>query len=89
MGFTNTADVLEDLAHNMCYLFGRATKAVSRCPPAHYADPVCARARSYLSHLFDPSHEDDEITVSGSSGRVPNFSGVDIHPDVKDVMFYI
>jgi len=90
-GFTNTADVLEDLTHNMCYLFGRATKAVSRCPPAYYADLVCARARTYLSHLFDPTHEDaeTETTVSGASGKTPNFSGVDIHPNVKDVMFYI
>lgn len=88
-GSGNTADVLEDLTHNMCYLFGRATKAVSRCPPAYYADLVCARARSYLSHLFDPSHEDAETTVSGASGRAPNFSAVDIHADVKDVMFYI
>ena len=39
----------------MCYLFGRATKAVSICPPAYYADLVCERARCYLSNLFDAS----------------------------------
>ena len=31
--FQNIADIVEDLTHNMCYLFGRATKAVSLCPP--------------------------------------------------------
>jgi len=53
--FANAADVLEDLTHNMCYMFGRATKAVSICPAAYYADLVCERARCYLSGLFDPS----------------------------------
>jgi len=51
--FQNAADALEDLTHNMCYLFGRATKAVSICPPAYYADLVCESARCYLSRLFD------------------------------------
>ncbi|KAF5576968.1 eukaryotic translation initiation factor 2C 2 [Fusarium pseudocircinatum] len=36
--FQSTADIVEDITHNMCYLFGRATKAVSLCPPAYYAD---------------------------------------------------
>lgn len=39
--FVNAADVLLDLTHRLCYLFGRATKAVSICPPAYYADLVC------------------------------------------------
>jgi len=34
----NAADALEDLTHNMCHLFGRATKAVSLCPPAYSDD---------------------------------------------------
>lgn len=49
------ADELQTLTHKMCYLFGRATKAVSVCPPAYYADLVCTRARCYLSDLFDPT----------------------------------
>lgn len=51
----NVADVLEDLTHSMYYLCGRATKAVSICPPAYYADIICERARCYLSDLFDMS----------------------------------
>ena len=53
--FPNAADTLEDLTHNMCYLFSRATKAVSICPPAYYADLACERARCYLQGQFDPS----------------------------------
>ncbi|KAI0481304.1 RNA interference and gene silencing protein [Xylariaceae sp. FL0804] len=60
------ADSLEDLTHNLCYLFGRATKAVSVCPPAYYADLVCERARCYLSGLYDPATP-DATSVAGTS----------------------
>lgn len=43
------ANRLEDLTHKMCYLFRQATKAVSVCPPAYYANLVCERAQCYLS----------------------------------------
>ncbi|KAJ5560595.1 hypothetical protein N7513_002994 [Penicillium frequentans] len=75
----------------MCYLFGRATKAVSVCPPAYYADLVCTRARCYLSDLFDPSMASTpEASVAGTEGRgQPDFENVIVHPNVKDTMFYI
>ena len=90
--FRNAADVLESLTHNICYLFGRATKPVSVCPPAYYADLVCERARCYLSSVFDPT---PEATPSGSlasgaaGGKVAENSDVRIHENVKDSMFYI
>jgi eukaryotic translation initiation factor 2C len=46
------ADALEQLSYSICYLFGRATKAVSVCPLAYYADLVCERARCYLAQVF-------------------------------------
>ncbi|KAG7008143.1 protein argonaute-3 [Physcia stellaris] len=46
------ADLLQNLTFNMCYLFGRATKAISVCPPAYLADLACTRARSYLHDQF-------------------------------------
>jgi len=92
--FTSAADALEDLTHNMCYLFGRATKAVSICPPAYYADLVCTRARCYLSGLFDPSPlSSPDASTTGTStadpSRDPDPSLVTIHPNVKDAMFYV
>jgi eukaryotic translation initiation factor 2C len=39
--------------YNMCYLFGRAIKAVSICPTVYYIDLDCERVRCYLSKLFD------------------------------------
>lgn len=89
----NAADALEDLTHNMCYLFGRATKAVSVCPPAYYADLVCERARCYLSRLFDPSPvASPEPSIAGGVGggiQGAYSSLVSIHERIRDTMFYI
>jgi eukaryotic translation initiation factor 2C len=85
--FKNAADVLENLTHNMCYLFGRATKAVSLCPPAYYADLACDRSRCYISELIDASPVGSQAgSVAGTGAEAPT---VRIHPDVKDTMFYI
>jgi hypothetical protein len=94
--FQNAADALEDLTHNMCYLFGRATKAVSICPPAYYADLVCERARCYLSRLFDssPGATPGGSVSEGGGGGVGDEPDLDenhvrIHENVRDSMFYI
>ncbi|KIW93025.1 uncharacterized protein Z519_06874 [Cladophialophora bantiana CBS 173.52] len=79
--FTNAADALEDLTHNMCYLFGRCTRAVSLCPPAYYADLVCDRARLYLSEVFEPSSEKESPPISQNM--------VTTHPRVANSMFFI
>ncbi|KKA19108.1 Qde2-like protein [Rasamsonia emersonii CBS 393.64] len=90
--FLNAADILEDLTHRLCYLFGRATKAVSICPPAYYADLVCERARCYLSHVFDATPEQTPASsVIEGEGReqTPDFKDVRIHQNVRNAMFYI
>jgi eukaryotic translation initiation factor 2C len=97
--FHNAADALEDLTHNMCYLFGRATKAVSICPAAYYADLVCERARCYLSRLFDATPGATpaaSVVEGGGGGRGGAGAGpeadpndVRIHDNVRDTMFYI
>ena len=85
----NPADALEELTHNMCHLFGRATKAVSLCPPAYYADLLCTRLRCYLSDQFDPS--DSLATQSVASGATPQTTNFDIEvaENIRDSMFYI
>jgi eukaryotic translation initiation factor 2C len=92
--FQNAADALEDLTHNMCYLFGRATKAVSICPAAYYADLVCERARCYLSRLFDATPgatPAGSVMEGGGAGVGPGADSDDvrIHENVRDTMFYI
>ncbi|CAN9164259.1 unnamed protein product [Alternaria alternata] len=92
--FSNIADIVEDLTHNMCYLFGRATKAVSLCPPAYYADLACERARCYLANLFDTPTPSGAPSMAGTSaaggaGQDPSAADVQIHPRIRDTMFYI
>jgi eukaryotic translation initiation factor 2C len=91
--YQNIADIVEDLTHNMCYLFGRATKAVSLCPPAYYADLACERARCYLANFFDtPSASAAPSTAGGETAArdaKPSAEDVQIHPTLKDTMFYI
>lgn len=60
------ADLLEELTHSLCYVYGRATKAVSVATPAYYADIVCERARCYLNRLFDDSFSSDGKSTTGS-----------------------
>jgi len=92
-GFQTKADMIEDLTHNMCYMYGRATKAVSICPPAYYADLVCERARRYLTRLFDESNTPEASVASGKEGKKPEAdasqSEVTIHDKLKNTMFYI
>lgn len=90
----NHADVLEEMTHHLCYLFGRATKAVSIVPPAYYADLVCERARCYLSRFFDGSSVGGSDTASqgsggGGMGERPAAGMVRVHERIRDTMFYI
>lgn len=81
------ADELEKLTHEMCYLFGRATKAISICPPAYYADIVCERARLHRPHHFDI--DDNQSQASGSRADESAVGSVAIHDNLKDSMYYI
>ncbi|KAG4034145.1 hypothetical protein MFRU_003g01200 [Monilinia fructicola] len=87
-----SADALEELTHNMCHLFGRATKAVSLCPPAYYADLLCTRMRAYLADHYDP--QSGSTTPDPGAGPTPaanavNQGRVTAHPDIQDSMFWI
>ncbi|CAJ2501891.1 Uu.00g047440.m01.CDS01 [Anthostomella pinea] len=95
-GCRNAADALEDMTQSLCYVFGRATKAVSICTPAYYADIACERARCYLSGLFDASsvNASPDPSVAGSAtGAQPvvgaSEEGVEIQRRLRETMFYI
>ncbi|KAI1095581.1 Piwi-domain-containing protein [Rostrohypoxylon terebratum] len=81
---TGAADGLQTLTHEMCYLFGRATKAVSICPPAYYADIICTRQRVYMHEAFERSNT--QSVATSVAGGVP-FK--DVHPRLRDTMYYI
>lgn len=51
-------DRIEHITHAFCYNYARATKGVSYCGPAYYADRLCDRGRAYISDWLigrDPS----------------------------------
>lgn len=79
------ADGLEKLTHDLCYLYGRATKAVSICPPAYYADIVCTRARVHMDALFDAGSAGSEV----SSNAAQTIMQRTAHERLKDSMYYI
>ncbi|KAL8642528.1 MAG: hypothetical protein Q9228_000792 [Teloschistes exilis] len=82
------ADDLEALTHNLCYLYGRATKAVSLCPPAYYADLLCERGRMYLYREFNARDNQTQTTEPKFDwNRAPWLR--DVHKNVENTMFYI
>ncbi|OTB13349.1 hypothetical protein K445DRAFT_168285 [Daldinia sp. EC12] len=80
---TEAANALEALTHEMCYLFGRATKAVSICPPAYYADIVCTRQRLYLDDYFERA---EALSTTSSQTTVV---APEIHRNLANTMYYI
>lgn len=83
---TKASDELERLTHELCYLYGRATKAVSICPPAYYADIVCERARAHRPEWFEQKDADSQ---TGATGGGPSTVGRDVHVNLRDSMYYI
>ncbi|OQN96095.1 hypothetical protein B0A48_18341 [Cryoendolithus antarcticus] len=90
-GQAGAADALEKMTHGLCYLFSRATSAVSICPPAYYADLVCERARCYLSQHFAPSSGSATPASESSGSASVSTAGreVALHDAIKHRMFYI
>ncbi|KAL1394200.1 putative RNA interference and gene silencing protein [Phyllosticta capitalensis] len=82
----NVSDVLEKMTQQLCYVFARATKAVSYCPPAYYADIACERARCYLSDLFESSSAGSNVEGQGAGAREDD---IKVHDKLKDTMFYM
>ncbi|KAI5309807.1 hypothetical protein KEM55_002361, partial [Ascosphaera atra] len=80
--YSNLQDVVESFNLSLCYIYGRATKAVSLCTPAKYADMACERARCYLSYLFSGSQPPPANLAAHLAGVTP-------HGNIKDTMFYL
>ncbi|KAI1386230.1 Piwi-domain-containing protein [Hypoxylon trugodes] len=90
----NISDELQELTQSMSYVFGRATKAVSYCTPAYYADILCERSRRYLKDEFETPGNSTAPSTAGSAaapGAIGTTSQVPvtIHPRLRDSMFYI
>lgn len=80
-----TADALEQFTHHLCYLFNRATKAVSICPPAYYADLLCERGRAYLFNTLSENTPSD-YSVKGDSNTRERCG---VHARLQDTTWYV
>ena len=87
----STQDIVEEMCHHMAYLYPRATKAVSLCPPAKLADMACDRARSYLKAYYEPDASQTASQASGATSNPLNDQRnlINIHERLRDTMFYI
>ncbi|KAJ4984158.1 eukaryotic translation initiation factor 2C 3 [Stagonosporopsis vannaccii] len=74
------ADQLQSLTHSLCYTFARATRAVSICPPAYYADLLCERGRSYLHGV---------LKGDGSTAFAQTTWRKDVAPPLIETMYYL
>ncbi|KAH7175582.1 ribonuclease H-like domain-containing protein [Dactylonectria macrodidyma] len=86
---SEAANELEKFTHELCYLFSRATKAVSICPPAYYADIVCTRARVHRPEYFEISDVESVVTAGPASSISSSSSGKQVHENLRDSMYYI
>ncbi|KAK6532444.1 hypothetical protein TWF281_006632 [Arthrobotrys megalospora] len=88
IGFS--ADKLQNLTHNLCYLFGRATKGVSIVPPAYYADLACDRGRFYIHPLLTGSEPGSRhFSLAQAEKKAKEYFRDGIHEDLRRSMWYI
>lgn len=81
-----TADEIQTITYKLCYTFARCTRSVSMVPAAYYSHLLAFRARFF--------QVDGSETASISSGSSYDTVDVDmrmleIHNDLKQVMFYV
>jgi len=84
------ANKLQALTHNICYLFGRATKGVSIVSPAYYADLACDRGRFYIHPLLSGTEQNGkDMTEDQVKAKAREYFREGIATELKKVMWYI
>ena len=68
-------DVLQDLTYRLCFLYCRATRSVSVCPPAYYAHLVATRARFHVQAAESEQSKHGDRSYEGVIGGM---AGLDI-----------
>ncbi|KAJ7672569.1 argonaute-like protein, partial [Mycena polygramma] len=92
IGFS--ADGLQQLTNAVSYMFARATKAVSLCSPAYYADLCCERGRCYLHKLLQGISSSGSTATSNSDEAIMKEAIALWHNGVqgaalKNTMYYL
>ncbi|TPX33837.1 hypothetical protein SmJEL517_g03304 [Synchytrium microbalum] len=77
-----SADGLQELTYRLCYLYCRATRAVSVCPPAYYAHLLAARARFHFDENGSSEGNDRVVSAAEYSFRT-------VKPDLARLMYFL
>lgn len=87
------ANLIAQITHNMCYLFGRSTGSVSICPAVYYADLACSRARCFLMGLYNNTERPSPAVLYSEAAMEQWLTGLqsklDLLRSVENSMFYI
>ncbi|KAI7870721.1 Piwi domain-containing protein [Spinellus fusiger] len=81
-----TPDTLQELTYRLCYIFGRATRAVSIVPAAYYADLVATRARF---HRRGENWSDTDAASESIDSEAQMASFAVVKPELQKVMYFM
>ncbi|KAJ1989795.1 hypothetical protein H4R33_001936 [Dimargaris cristalligena] len=82
-----TADDLQQLTNQLCYLYPRCTRSVSLCPPAYFADLLASRARFHRGSRSD--FEDNPTLVTPTTGHRDDIQLVPVMLGLKEVLYFM
>ncbi|TVY43663.1 Protein argonaute [Lachnellula occidentalis] len=84
-----TADELQGITNNICFMSSRTTKGLSVCTPARYADLLCDRLRMYMRPALENHSRPPALVVPANSGpewygQQPILWGAAMRPNPPD-----
>ncbi|KAJ5380077.1 uncharacterized protein N7496_002505 [Penicillium cataractarum] len=81
----NPADAIQELTHNICYMMGRCTRAISYSTPAFLADRFADRARKYVRAYY----YEHQMTRGNVRPPAPGDAVTRLAPNLSETMVYI
>ena len=82
-----SVDDLQTITHTFCYAYARATKGVSYCAPAYYADRLCDRGRAYLRHFLVNKNLPEGVPNKGRTQSWDSFK-LDVKNNIHNRRYY-
>jgi eukaryotic translation initiation factor 2C len=84
-----SADELQQFTFQMCHMYGRATKIVSRPAPVYYAHLAAYHASFYKKGYKEDGDAWEVATVSSGGSDKSTSSCVEVHDTLKNRLHYV